>query len=445
MARSDAILERLLALHPKVIDLSLDRVERLLARLGHPEHALPPVIHIAGTNGKGSVIAYLKAVLEAGGRQVHSYVSPHLVRFHERIALAAPGGSVPIDEPALCALLEEAETANGGEPITYFEITTAAAYLAFARNPADYLLLEVGLGGRLDATNVIDQPALTVITAVSLDHQQFLGDTLSGIAAEKAGILKPGVPCIVAPQAEEALGAIRARADEIGAPLIVAGEDWQAFEQHGRMVYQDEAGLLDLPLPRLLGRHQIDNAGAAIAALRALGDSSIDEQAMEQGLQEATWPGRLERLGPGALTDRLPAGAELWIDGGHNGAAGAALAQTMAEFEERVPRPLLLVVGMLTSKTPEAFLAPFRGLAAHVVCIAIPGEENAYPPSDLKALAAAMGFDASSAETLADALEQCLDLAGGEAPRILITGSLYLIGNVLAENEQPAGRLRPAG
>ncbi|MFD1342731.1 bifunctional folylpolyglutamate synthase/dihydrofolate synthase, partial [Litorisediminicola beolgyonensis] len=291
---SDLILARMMALHPKVIDLTLDRVHRLLAALDHPERSLPPVIHVAGTNGKGSTLAMIRAGLEASGKTAHVYTSPHLVRFHERIRLA---GEL-ITEEALTALLDEAYAANGADPITYFEITTCAALLAFARTPADHTLLEVGLGGRLDATNVIDRPALTVITPVAMDHESFLGDTLEKIAFEKAGILKRGVPCVVGRQDERALAVIEARAAELGAPLLARGQHWHSWEERGRLVYQDETGLLDLPLPNLPGPHQIDNAGAALAALRHLG---IGDEACEAAVTRAEWPARMQRLRRGPL------------------------------------------------------------------------------------------------------------------------------------------------
>lgn len=435
MARSDAILERLLTLHPKVIDLSLDRVWRLLEALGHPERALPPVIHVAGTNGKGSTIAFIRAMLEAAGKRVHVYTSPHLVRFHERVVLGGPGGGAPIPEGELCALLEECERANDGHPITYFEITTAAAFLAFARHPADYLLLEVGLGGRLDATNVVDHPRATVITPVDYDHQQFLGDTLPAIAGEKAGIMRAGVPCIVGPQPPEALEAMETVAARLSAPLLVSGQDWQVFEQHGRLVYQDTAGLLDLPLPRLPGRFQLDNAGAAIATLRAIDEPAVQEPQIAEGLATARWPARFDRLTGGPLPELLPPGAELWLDGGHNPSAARVLAAAMGELEERVPRPLVLVWGLLTTKDAVGYLGAFRGLARKIVALTIPGEENAVPAADLAAIAQEEGFETETAETLEEALAlagQTADDGEGEPPRVLICGSLYLAGHVLA-------------
>ena len=426
MAVSDAILTRLLQLHPKIIDLTLDRMWRLLAELDNPQERMPPVIHVAGTNGKGSTIAYLRAVMETAGIKVHCYTSPHLVSFHERIRLA---GEL-IDEDELSATLEECEKANGSDPITYFEITTAAAFLAFSRQPADYLLLEVGLGGRLDATNVVDKPALSVITSISLDHQQYLGDTIADIAREKAGILKPGVTGVVANQETESLPAIESAAASIGAPLLISGQDWQAFEQHGRLIYQDETALLDLPMPALSGRFQLDNAGTAIAAIRALDDPRISGEHIDQGLRDVDWLARLQRLPEGRLNDFLPESAEIWLDGGHNAAAGSALAQSMADLDDRVEKPLALVLGMLNTKSAADYIAPFAGLAAHIITVTIPDEPNALGATDLAAIAHGLDIDAQPAASI----EEAVVIAGqtSPAPRILICGSLYLAGHVLA-------------
>ncbi|CAN5562962.1 folylpolyglutamate synthase/dihydrofolate synthase family protein [soil metagenome] len=429
MAVSDAILKRLLTLHPKIIDLDLDRMWRILALLGNPHERLPPVVHVAGTNGKGSTIATLRAIMEAAGLGVHAYTSPHLVKFNERIRLARPGGSDFIPEADLSALLEECETVNAGAPITFFEITTAAAFLAFARNPADYLLLEVGLGGRLDATNVIARPAATAITAIDYDHQQYLGDTLTAIAHEKAGILKRGVSGIVGAQRDEARAEIERVAARVGAPLRIANQDWQSFEQHGRLVYQDEDGLLDLPMPHLGGAHQIDNAGNAIAVLRALGDKRIGAGHIEQGLRSVTWPARMQRLGEGHLTRSLPPNVEVWLDGGHNPSAGRVLAQAFEKLDERLRRPLILIWGMLNSKDADAFIAPFAGLARRVVTLTIPDEENAFTAAALAEVARHHGLTAISAYSLEHAVAQA---AFAPPARILICGSLYLAGRVLA-------------
>lgn len=432
MAVSDAILKRLLSLHPKIIDLKLDRMWRILARLGNPQEKLPPVLHVAGTNGKGSTVTYLRSAMEAAGLSVHCYTSPHLVKFHERIRLGKKGGGELIGEDALSQLLEECETANGGDPITFFEITTAAGFLAFARNPADYLVLEVGLGGRLDATNVVARPALSIITTVDYDHQQYLGNTLTEIAREKAGILKPSVPAIIAPQPDEARAEIERCAEAEHAPLLIANQDWQAYEQHGRLVYQDESGLLDLPLPQLPGRHQIDNAGTAIAALRRLNDARIGESHIAQGLKSAVWPARMQRLGAGNLWSFIPKDAELWLDGGHNPSAGRALARAFSELNERVSRPLVLIWGMLNTKAVDDFIAPFAGIAHRVVTLTIPDEENAVPALDLANTARRHAMSAETADSLEAALKQASQIT--PAPRILIVGSLYLAGRVLARH-----------
>lgn len=440
MALSDAILTRLLSLHPKIIDLSLGRMQSLLARLGHPERKLPPVIHVAGTNGKGSTVAYLRHIMAAAGLTAHAYTSPHLVKFHERIRVA--GELIP--EQELTALLEECEEVNGGEPITFFEITTAAAFLAFSRTPADYLILEVGLGGRLDATNVIADPILSVITTIDYDHQQYLGDTLSLIAHEKAGILKRGVPAVIGVQPDEARAEIERVAARLRAPMHIAGQDWQAYEQHGRLVFQDEHGLLDLPLPQLRGRHQIDNAGNAVAAIRVIGDPRIAENHIADGLRSASWPARMQRLGPGALSALVPADAELWLDGGHNPSAGRVLAQAFSELNERRSRPLVLIWGMLNTKDVGSFIGCFKDIASRVVTLTIPDEENAVPAAALADSARAHGLAAETAASLDDALRQAS--LGVPAPRILICGSLYLAGRVLAQHgNEEMSRVSGAG
>jgi dihydrofolate synthase / folylpolyglutamate synthase len=422
LAASDAILTRLLALHPKIIDLSLDRMWRILRLAGDPQTRLPPVIHVAGTNGKGSTIAFLRAILEAAGLRVHCYTSPHLVRFHERIRIAGEF----IGEDRLSELLEQCEAVNGGAPITFFEITTAAAFLEFARVPADYLLLEVGLGGRLDATNVISRPRASVITPIDYDHQQYLGDTLTLIAREKAGIMKRGGPAIFAAQGDEARDALEDCAAEAGALPFIANQDWQVIEQHGRLVYHDEAGLLDLPLPQLQGPHQTGNAGTAIATLRAINDPRVSEQHMAAGLKSATWPARMQRLSGGELNALLPPGTELWLDGGHNPSAGQALARAFSDLNERHSAPLTLIWGMLNSKDAAQFIAPFTGLAQRVVAIAIPGEENAIDAPSLAEIARKQGMAALTSTSIEEALREA-----GSA-RILICGSLYLAGHVLA-------------
>jgi dihydrofolate synthase / folylpolyglutamate synthase len=424
------LLERLKALHPQSIDLSLGRIERLLAGLGHPERKLPPVIHVAGTNGKGSLIAFVRAIAEALGKRVHVYTSPHLVNFHERVVLAGPHGAAPITEDRLVECLARAEAANAGELITLFEITTAAAFLAFAETPADLLLLETGLGGRLDATNVVEKPIATSITPISIDHVSFLGHTLTAIAGEKAGILKPGVPCIVGRQGAEALKVIEARAEEIGVPPHVFGRDFDVYEQHRRLIFQTASRLLDLPLPRLNGRHQIDNAGAAIATASVAFGDALTIEALEQGLTRAEWPARLERLGDGALYRYVGEGTEIWLDGGHNAAGGQAIAHALAEFEERVPRAVHLIWGMMETKDAHAFIAPFKGLVERVYTVPIPEEANAFSAEALAEIAASEGFDGTPTSGVALALMQSR-AALGRPGRVLICGSLYLAGHVL--------------
>ena len=430
----DAIVARLTALHPKRIDLSLDRIERLLAALDHPERKLPPVIHVAGTNGKGSTIAFMRAILEAAGKRVHVYSSPHLVRFNERYRLGQLGAGVLVSDQELSAALEECERANAGAPITVFEITTAVGLVLFARHPADVLLLEVGLGGRLDATNVVEHPLATVITRIAIDHTDFLGDTLEKIANEKAGILKRGTPAIVAAQARDALAAIERQAARLNAPLKIAGEDWTATEERGRLVYQDEAGLLDLPAPKLYGRHQFENAGLAIAALRAIRPFKIAPAAYEAGMVKADWPARLQRLAAGRLVQLIPAGSELWLDGGHNPDGGRAIAAALADLEERVSRPVVLIVGMLASKDCAGFLSNFTGLARRMIAVPVPGAENGLSAEAVADAARAIGLPATSRDNLDEALDAARKLDLDPPPRILITGSLYLAGEVLREN-----------
>jgi dihydrofolate synthase/folylpolyglutamate synthase len=430
----DAIVARLTALHPKRIDLSLDRIERLLAALDHPECKLPPVIHVAGTNGKGSTIAFLRAILEAAGKRVHVYISPHLVRFNERYRLGQSGEGVLVSDAELSATLEECERVNAGAPITVFEITTAVGLLLFARHPADVLLMEVGLGGRLDATNVVEHPLATIITRIAIDHTDFLGPTLDKIAIEKAGILKRGTPVIVAAQARDALAAIERQAAKLNVPLKIAGEDWTATEERGRLVYQDEAGLLDLPAPKLYGRHQFENAGLAIAALRAIKPFKILPAAYEAGMINADWPARLQRLAQGRLVELAPAGSELWLDGGHNPDGGRAIAAALADLEERVSRPLVLIVGMLASKDCEGFLGNFTGLVRRMIAVPVPGAETGMSAEAVADAARAIGLPATSRDNLIEALDAARKLDLDPPPRILITGSLYLAGEVLREN-----------
>ncbi|MEN8741954.1 MAG: folylpolyglutamate synthase/dihydrofolate synthase family protein [Phaeobacter gallaeciensis] len=420
-ASSDAILDRMMALHPKIIDLTLDRVWRLLAALDNPQDRLPPVIHIAGTNGKGSTQAMIRAGLEGAGKSVHAYTSPHLARFHERIRLA---GEL-ISEAHLTEVLDECYAKNGGENITYFEITTCAALQAFARTPADYTLLEVGLGGRLDATNVIEKPALSVITPVSIDHEQFLGNTLAKIAGEKAGIIKRGVPVVVGPQDDEAMEVIEDVAARLGAPLIAHGQHWHVYEERGRLIFQDEAGLLDLPMPALIGAHQVQNAGMALAVLRHLG---ADEVACEAAMARAEWSARMQRLKTGLLVEAA-AGAELWLDGGHNAAAGHALADVLAGLPKR---PTHLICGMLNTKDVTGYMAPLAPHVESLTAISIPGEAATLSAEETEAAAQSVGITATRAEDALSALQAII--AKDPSARVLICGSLYLAGHILREN-----------
>ncbi len=398
-------------------------------RLGSPELKLPPVIHVAGTNGKGSCVAYLRAIFEAAGLKVHCYTSPHLVKFHERIRL----NGVLIEEAELSKLLEECEVANAGEPITFFEITTAAAFLAFSRTPADYLILEVGLGGRLDATNMVVKPVATTITSIGLDHQQYLGDTLDLIATEKAGIFKRGVPAIVGDMPEAARVAVEAVAEKTKSKLSIANQDWQAFEHNGRMVFQDEDGLLDLPLPNLIGAHQINNAGNAIATIRALRDLRVDETAIEKGITSADWPARMQRLKSGGLEKFLAKGSELWLDGGHNPDAGEILYTAFNDLNKKHPLPLTIIWGMLNTKDAFSFIKPLAKLRPKIYTIAIPAEANAIAAEDLAALARAQKLNAISSSSFEAALKTISQ--NKKATRILICGSLYLAGHVLAAHD----------
>lgn len=421
MSNSDIILERMMSLHPKIIDLTLDRMVRLLDALGNPEKHLPSVIHLAGTNGKGSTQAMIRAGLEADGDRVHAYTSPHLARFHERIRLA---GEL-ITEDALTEILDECVAANDGITITYFEITTCAALLAFSRTDAEYTLLETGLGGRLDATNMVEVPRLCVITPISIDHTQYLGETIEEIAAEKAGILKRGVYCVVGPQEDAALEVIERQAAKVGASLLIHGQHWHVWEENGRLVYQDENGLLDLPLPNLIGAHQVQNAGAAIAALRALGKN---EAACEAAITTAKWPARLQRLRQGPLV-QAAGQAELWLDGGHNPAAGKALVEAL----QRLPdRPTYLICGMLNTKDITGYLAPLAEISQGLYGVSIEGEAATLKASETVAAARSVGMQSQESSSVAVAVNSIV--AEDPTARILICGSLYLAGRVLREN-----------
>lgn len=431
------LIARLSALHPKRIDLGLERMHRLLERLDHPERKLPPVIHVAGTNGKGSTLAYLRAMLEAAGFSVHAYTSPYLVRPNECYRLGRAGGGALVGDHELSEALELCERVNAGEPATVFELKTAAAFHLFARHPADVLLLEVGLGGRLDSTNVIEAPLASVITPVSMDHTEFLGDTLAAIASEKAAIIKRGVPVICAEQPPEVMAVVEARARRMRAPLFAASEAWHVNVEHGRLVYQDDRGLMDLAAPRLFGRHQFFNAGLAVATLRAIDAFKIDHAAFDAGIVNAEWPARMQRIASGRLLEWGPQGSEIWLDGGHNAEGGRVAAAALGDLEERVSRPLVVIAGMMARKDANAFLANFAGLTRHIVAVEIPDQVDAMPPDRLADAARSLGMRVEIAPGIEGALRALVRLAYEAPPRILITGSLYLAGHVLAINGTP--------
>jgi dihydrofolate synthase / folylpolyglutamate synthase len=436
----DELIARLSTLHPRQIDLSLDRMHRLLAVLDHPERKLPPVIHVAGTNGKGSTIAYLRAILEAAGLRVHVFTSPFLVRINECYRLGrAGGGGALVGDDELCATLAHCERANAGNPVTIFEAETAAAFCLFAQNPADVVLLEVGLGGRLDSTNVIDAPLATVLAPVSMDHTEFLGDTLTAIAGEKAAIIKRNAPVICAEQFPDAMAMVEAQAERMRAPLHAAGQQWHVSVECGRLVYQDDRGLMDLAAPKLFGRHQFDNAGLAIATLRAQTAFNIDPAAFERGIVSAEWPARMQRLTSGKLVDQGPKACEIWLDGGHNAEGGRVAAAALGDLEERVSRPLVVIAGMMANKDAGGFLANFAGLTRHIMAVQIPDRNNAMPPDRLADAARALGMRVEISASVEAALQTLSRLAYEVQPRILITGSLYLAGHVLAANGTPPG------
>ncbi len=433
-------IDKLLALHPKGFDLSLDRITRLLDRLGNPQDRLPPVIHVAGTNGKGSVTAFSRAILEAAGLSVHVHTSPHLVNWHERYRLGKKGGRGSlVGDAVLADAVRRVAEANAGEKITVFEILTAVTFVLFAEHPADVAIIEVGLGGRFDATNVIRKPAVSVIMPISLDHQAYLGDRVELIAAEKAGIMKRGCPVVIGHQEEDtARDVLVSIAERLSCPLTIYGQDFMAHEEFGRLVYQDEFGLADLPLPRLPGRHQYGNAAAAIRAVKAAG-FDLTDGAIEAGLVNVEWPGRLQRLTEGKLASLGPKGAEIWVDGGHNPGAGQVIAETMANLEEREPRPLFLIIGMINTKDPVGYFNAFKGLAEQVFTVPIRASDAGIDAVALADDAASAGFEVAAVSTVAEALAAITEIFADEPvpPRILIGGSLYLVGDVLADNGTP--------
>ena len=438
MEHSTTLLARLLSLHPKLIDLSLDRITRLLGALGNPQRRLPPLIHVAGTNGKGSTIAFMRAMLEAAGLSVHVYTSPHLVHFHERIRIGQPGGSTIVSEARLADALARCEAANAGQPMTFFEMTTAAALLLFSEHPADLVLFEVGLGGRFDATNVIEHALVSVITPISIDHTDFLGSDIKTIAAEKAGIIKAGTPVVIARQEHDGSEAtLESTAERQRAPLVRSGQEYHVFEENGRLVYQDDAGLLDLPLPKMAGLHQQINAGTAIAALRTAGFGLTDTSLFERGITTADWPARMQNLSKGVLADQLPPGSELWLDGGHNLDGGRVLAETLNRLDIQQHRPLVLIAGMLASKDSVGFLKNFTGQAQHVFALGIAGQTASRTAQEVADHARQAGLSASLADTIEDAMHIISHQSWPIPPRVVICGSLYLAGDALSRNQTP--------
>ena len=436
---ADREIERLMALHPKGYDLSLERVTRLLEKLGNPQDRLPPVIHIAGTNGKGSCAAFSRALLEAAGYKVHVHTSPHLVAWHERYRLAAPGGGRLVEDKVFAEAIRRVAEANAGQTITVFEILTAVGFILFSEHPADAAIIEVGLGGRFDATNVIRRPAVSVVMPISLDHEAYLGDRVELIAAEKAGILKRGCPAVISQQEfGAALEVLTDTADRLGCPTAVYGQDFLAYGENGRMVYQDEDGLMDLSPPRLPGRHQFANAAAAIAAVKAAG-FDIGQRAADDAMTGVSWPGRMQKLTQGRLVELAPQGAEIWLDGGHNPGAGLVVAEALAEQEEKSPRPLYMISGMINTKDQSGYFSAFKGLARHVYTVPVSFSDAGVPNDELAVRAAEAGLSAEPVSSVAAALMLLRDTAGEDEPppRIFIGGSLYLAGAVLAENGTP--------
>lgn len=431
-ARSDEILERLTGLHPKLIDLSLDRLKVLLAKMGNPQDHIPPVIHVAGTNGKGSTTAFMRAIFEAAGLRVHVYTSPHLVRFHERIRLA---GQL-IDDDELCRTLEDVETANKGEPITFFEVTTAAAFLAFSRHEADVVLLEVGLGGRFDATNVIDSPLVSVITPIHMDHQAFLGNSFQKIAREKAGIIKANCPVIIAPQLASVSRVLNTVAETLHAPVIEHNKQWHIRnnrQKPGTFKFQDIHGSVDLPTPRLPGAHQIRNAAVTVAAVRSQQRFNIPESAIRAGLDWAQWPARLQNLNDTDLNQNLPEGTEIWLDGGHNPIAARVIREHF-KSTDTITTPFYMICGMLKNKDSMGFFMPFRGFAECVIAVDIPGDHDAMSAAELAAEASNVGIQGRMAASVRSAVQMIAKEAHADTPpKILICGSLYLAGEVLKE------------
>lgn len=432
--RVDALIDKLSAIHPKGYDLSLDRISRLLAGLGDPQLSIPPAIHVAGTNGKGSTLAFCRAILEAQGYRVHAHTSPHLVNWHERFLIGGAGGAKMVSDDMLVEAIGRVAAKNGGAPVTIFEILTAAMFLLFAENDSDYSLIEVGLGGRFDATNVIPTPFASLITSIAVDHRDQLGDREEVIAAEKAGIVKRGCPVIIGPQIESVLAVLEETALHRNAPVFAANRDFSFFEQAGRFIYQDELGLLDLPLPRLRGAHQLANGATAIAVMRFC-DVPISERAFERAMETVHWPGRMERLRNGDLYDHVGQGVEIWLDAGHNPSAGLAIASALADLEERAPMPVFLICGMLTTKEPRAFFECFTGIAERLFAVPLADSESGFSPRELTRQAGQARLPASPCLSVEDALDAIAGLlSDGEPARVLICGSFHLLGEVFRKN-----------
>ncbi len=431
------LINELMQIHPKGYDLSLGRISQLLEKLGDPQNKLPPIIHVAGTNGKGSTIAFCRAMLEADGKIVHVDTSPHLINYHERFRLGAKGGGKFVSDEVFAEALTRVAKANGGEPITVFEILTAVMFLLFSEHPADVALVEVGLGGRFDSTNVIKQPKVSIVTPISLDHESFLGDAVDKIAFEKAGIIKPSCQVVIAMQDDASRAVLEERAGQIGAPIAIGGQDYSCHEERGRLVYQDEYGLLDLPAPKLVGYHQIINAATAIAALR-YGGFDVSDRAIEAGVKNVSWPGRLQQLKSGALLKFAPEGSELWADGGHNPNAGEAISAFMGDLRNRDHRKLVLVFGMLSTKDPEGYIKEFVGLADKMYTVPITSSEAGVDPEVLAITARDAGLDAVAIGSVRAALNEInTGWKDDLPPRILFCGTLYLVGDVLEQNKTP--------
>ncbi len=429
-SRVDALIDKLAEIHPKGFDLSLGRILTLLEKLGNPHLRIPPAIHIAGTNGKGSTLAFARAILEAEGYKVHVHISPHLVNWNERYRLS---GEL-VDDETLARAIERVTEANDGKPITIFEIMSAVMFVLFSEHEADFSLVEVGLGGRADATNVLQNPQVCAIAPISMDHQSYLGDTLAKIAFEKAGIIKNACPVVIGVQPDEVREVLETVATQNSAPVLISGQDFDFYRDATGFVYQDTDGLLDLPLPRLNGDHQLGNAALAIAAIRA-GDIEVSDRSIEAGMKSVAWPGRLERLPAGAITAAFAPNTVIWIDGGHNPAAGEVIAAELLRQNAGVSRRFLLVCGMINTKEPVGYFRPFTKLETQVITVPVAMSEAGIPPDELAASARNAGLNASSALSLEDGICQVAETAE-QSPEleVIFCGSLYMVGEVLGLN-----------